>query len=40
MKAFVASSVGKGRSAVLVYSCSAVIVVFGLYLLIERTVFA
>jgi hydrogenase/urease accessory protein HupE len=31
---------GKGRSAALVYTCSAVILVFGLYWLIERTVFA
>ena len=30
---------GKGRSAALVYTCSAVILVFGLYWLIERTVF-
>jgi hypothetical protein len=33
-------AVGKGRSAALVYPCSAVILVFGLYWLIERTVFA
>jgi hydrogenase/urease accessory protein HupE len=33
-------AVGKGRGAALVYPCSAVILVFGLYWLIERTVFA
>jgi hypothetical protein len=31
---------GKGRSAALVYTSTAVILVFGLYWLIERTVFA
>ena len=34
------AAAGKGRSAALVYTCSAVILVFGLYWLIERTVFA
>jgi hypothetical protein len=31
---------GKGRSAALVYTCSVVILVLGLYWLIERTMFA
>ena len=34
-----AGAAGKGRSTALVYSCSAIILVFGLYWLIERTVF-
>jgi hypothetical protein len=35
-----ANALGKGRSTALVYSCSAVILVFGVYWLVERTVFA
>jgi hydrogenase/urease accessory protein HupE len=35
-----AKAAHKGRHPALVYTCSAVILVFGLYLLIERTLFA
>jgi hydrogenase/urease accessory protein HupE len=35
-----ANAAGKGRNPAVVYACSAVILAFGLYLLIERTVFA
>jgi HupE / UreJ protein len=35
-----ADAAGKGRSTALVYSCSSIILVLGLYLLIDRTVFA